>query len=144
MYTLSVAATLFHCLPLRLGMAFIFPLLHRTDSNNFATLFVITPAVAFYGNLPPGDEPTQRVKRHISNPAGFNEKVRKCLDRKKLRMIMKTRSTLSTLVSLSAALDVNFSIFDALDEAEASSKRPGLRKPHSDYRRPARQASQIR
>lgn len=57
---------------------------------------------------------------------------------------MKTRSTLSTLVSLSAALDVNFSIFDALDEAEASTKRPGLRKPPSDSRRTMRQVSQIR
>jgi hypothetical protein len=57
---------------------------------------------------------------------------------------MKTRSTLSTLASLSAALDVNFSIFDALDEAEASTKRSGFRKPSSDSRRATRQASQIR
>jgi len=42
---------------------------------------------------------------------------------------MKTRSTLSTLVSLSAALDVNFSIFDALDEAEASVRRAPAGKP---------------
>ena len=57
---------------------------------------------------------------------------------------MKTRSTLSTLVSLSAALDVNFSIFDALDEAEASTKRLVVRKPSHDYRRATRQASQGR
>jgi hypothetical protein len=48
-------------------------------------------------------------------------------------MIMKTRSTLSTLVSLSAALDVNFSIFDALDEAEASARRMAVRKPLGNY-----------
>jgi hypothetical protein len=43
-------------------------------------------------------------------------------------MIMKQRSKLATLVSLSAALDVNFSLFDALDEAEASAKRITARK----------------
>jgi hypothetical protein len=59
-------------------------------------------------------------------------------------MIMKTRSTLSTLVSLSTALNVNFSIFDALDEAEASSKRLGTRKPPYDPRRSTRQAAQAR
>jgi hypothetical protein len=57
---------------------------------------------------------------------------------------MKTRSTLSTLVSLSAALDVNFSIFDALDEAEASTKRLAARKPLYDHRRETRQVSQGR
>jgi hypothetical protein len=44
-------------------------------------------------------------------------------------MIMKQRSKLSTLVSLATALDVNFSLFDALDDAEASAKRPQMRKP---------------
>jgi hypothetical protein len=57
---------------------------------------------------------------------------------------MKTRSTLSTLVSLSAALDVNFSFFDALDEAEASAKRLAVRKPVYEQRRVMRQASQAR
>ena len=59
---------------------------------------------------------------------------------------MKTRSTLSTLVSLSAALDVNFSIFDALDEAEAeaSAKRMAVRKPSGDQRRASGHESQAR
>jgi hypothetical protein len=43
-------------------------------------------------------------------------------------MIMKQRSKLSTLVSLATALDVNFSLFDALDEAEAAAKRAPVRK----------------
>jgi hypothetical protein len=52
---------------------------------------------------------------------------------------MKTRSTLSTLISLSAALDVNFSIFDALDDAEAAAKLAGARRPMPDPRRINRQ-----
>ena len=48
---------------------------------------------------------------------------------------MKTRSTLSTLISLSAALDVNFSIFDALDDAEAAAKLTAARRPMLDPRR---------
>jgi hypothetical protein len=52
---------------------------------------------------------------------------------------MKTRSKLSTLVSLSTALDVNFSFFDALDEAEACPQRPVQRRPMSDPRRSTRQ-----
>jgi len=47
---------------------------------------------------------------------------------------MKPRSTLSTLMALSTALDVNFSFFDALDEVEASAKRGPARKPvHRPY-----------
>jgi hypothetical protein len=38
-------------------------------------------------------------------------------------MIMKQRSILATLAALSAALDVNFSLFDALAEAEANARR---------------------
>jgi hypothetical protein len=57
---------------------------------------------------------------------------------------MKTRSTLSTLASLSAALDVNFSFFDALDEAEASAKRHAVRKAVYEQRRVTRQASHAR
>lgn len=45
---------------------------------------------------------------------------------------MKQRSKLSTLVSLATALDINFSLFDALDDAEASAKRPQARKPAVD------------
>jgi hypothetical protein len=52
---------------------------------------------------------------------------------------MKTRSTLSTLISLSAALDVNFSIFDALDDAEAAAKLTAARRPMPDPRRIIRQ-----
>lgn len=52
---------------------------------------------------------------------------------------MKTRSTLSTLISLSAALDVNFSIFDALDDAEA--KQTTEKRPMPDPRRINRQAA---
>jgi hypothetical protein len=52
---------------------------------------------------------------------------------------MKNRSTLSTLISLSAALDVNFSIFDALDDAEAAARRQAARRPMPDPRRIARQ-----
>jgi hypothetical protein len=48
---------------------------------------------------------------------------------------MKTRSTLSTLISLSAALDVNFSIFDALDDAEAAAKQLAAKRPMPDPRR---------
>jgi hypothetical protein len=59
-------------------------------------------------------------------------------------MIMKPRSTLSTLVSLSTALDVNFSIFDALDEAEASTKRHADRRTAYEPRRAAQQTSQAR
>ena len=51
-------------------------------------------------------------------------------------MIMKQRSKLLTLVSLSTALDVKFSLFDALDEAEAQSaaKRNDKRRQPIDYR----------
>lgn len=52
---------------------------------------------------------------------------------------MKTRSTLSTLISLSAALDVNFSIFDALDDAEA--KQTTEKRSMPDPRRINRQAA---
>lgn len=56
-------------------------------------------------------------------------------------MIMKQRSKLSTLISLATAMDVNFSLFDALDEAEASAKRELARKTAViDMRRPARTA----
>jgi hypothetical protein len=54
---------------------------------------------------------------------------------------MRTRSIVSTLASLSAALDVNFSIFDALDEAEASSKRVAIRKLSLEARRTHRQTA---
>lgn len=48
---------------------------------------------------------------------------------------MKQRSKLLTLVSLSSALDVKFSLFDALDEAEAQSAGRGdKRKPPVDHR----------
>lgn len=57
-------------------------------------------------------------------------------------MIMKQRSKLSTLVSLATAMDVNFSLFDALDEAEASAKRQNTERKASvvDLRRSARTA----
>jgi hypothetical protein len=41
---------------------------------------------------------------------------------------MKQRSKLATLAALSAALDVTFSLFDALDEAEAEAERNKHRK----------------
>jgi hypothetical protein len=45
-------------------------------------------------------------------------------------MIMKQqRSKLSTLAALSVAWEVNFSLFDALDEAEASARRQPERTP---------------
>lgn len=49
---------------------------------------------------------------------------------------MKQRSKLLTLVSLSTALDVKFSLFDALDEAEAEAaeKRADKRKAAADHR----------
>lgn len=53
---------------------------------------------------------------------------------------MKSRSTLSTLISLSTALDVNFSIFDALDDAEAAAKRQAAKRPMPDPRRTLRMA----
>jgi hypothetical protein len=57
-------------------------------------------------------------------------------------MIMKQRSKLSTLVSLATAMDVNFSLFDALDEAEASAKRQNTMRKASatDLGRSARTA----
>lgn len=39
------------------------------------------------------------------------------------------RSKLSTLAALSVAWEVNFSLFDALDEAEASAARNPDRRP---------------
>ena len=53
---------------------------------------------------------------------------------------MKTRSTLSTLISLSAALDVNFSIFDALDDAEAAARQHAAKR-QMPVRQSARQAA---
>ena len=47
---------------------------------------------------------------------------------------MKQRSKLSTLVSLATALDINFSLFDALDEAEAAAKRARVRKQPAELR----------
>ena len=55
---------------------------------------------------------------------------------------MKTRSTVLTLASLSAAMDVKFSFFDALDEAEASAKRSNLRKTGGDPRQSTRETTQ--
>ena len=54
-------------------------------------------------------------------------------------MIMKQqRSKLSTLAALSVAWDVNFSLFDALEEAEASARHKPERKPAAiTPRRPA-------
>jgi hypothetical protein len=51
--------------------------------------------------------------------------------------IMKQRSKLSTLVALATAVDVNFSLFDALDDAEAEAK-PQPRKPSEETRPPVR------
>jgi hypothetical protein len=53
-------------------------------------------------------------------------------------MIMKQRSKLATLAALSAALDVNFSLFDALDDAEAEAKRNKTHRTAGAHRRQVR------
>ena len=52
---------------------------------------------------------------------------------------MKQRSKLSTLVSLATALDVNFSLFDALDEAEAAATKRAPTRKHPVEMRSVRQ-----
>lgn len=42
---------------------------------------------------------------------------------------MKKRSTVSTLASLSTAMNVNFSFFDALECAESNAASPVMRRP---------------
>jgi hypothetical protein len=53
-------------------------------------------------------------------------------------MIMKHRSKIATLAALAAAMDVKFSLFDALDGAEAAAKQENSRKAQVDQRRPTR------
>ena len=56
-------------------------------------------------------------------------------------MIMKQRSKLATLAALSAAMDVNFSLFDALDDAEAEAKRNKAHRTAEAHRRLLRNAA---
>ncbi len=53
---------------------------------------------------------------------------------------MKHRSKLSTLAALAAALDVKFSLFDALEDADTSAKHENNRKLIEYSRRPVRLA----
>jgi hypothetical protein len=50
-------------------------------------------------------------------------------------MIMKHRSKIATLAALAAAVDVKFSLFDALYDAGAGGKQEKIRKPGVDQRR---------